>query len=33
MPVHSRELGTLLDAIAGAAPPILDRPHEPREGR
>jgi hypothetical protein len=26
-------IGTLLDAIAGTTPPILDRPHEPREDR
>jgi hypothetical protein len=28
-----RVIGTLLDAIAGTTPPILDRPHEPGEGR
>jgi hypothetical protein len=26
-------IGTMLDAIAGATPPILDRPHEPGEER
>jgi hypothetical protein len=26
-------IGTLLDAIADATPPILDRPHEPGEER
>jgi F0F1-type ATP synthase assembly protein I len=28
-----RVIGMLLDAMAGTTPPILDRPHEPGEGR